>query len=186
MRIISGSAKGVQLKSVPGKSTRPITDRVKEALFNILGSSIVGKTILDLFGGTGAVGIEALSRGADHAVFLEINYKAYRTIQENLKAARLEPYATVHKKDAFIFLREPPQEPFDLVYIAPPQYEGLWLKAVLTLDENPQFLHSEGQAIVQIHPKEFEDAVEYRHLRIFDQREYGDTLLVFYERLSTE
>ena len=137
MRVISGSAKGIQLQSVPGKSTRPITDRVKEALFNILGPSIVSEIVLDLFGGTGAVGIEALSRGAEHAVFLETNFKAFRTIQQNLKTTHLEPYATVLKKDAFVFLKEEYSEQFDLVYIAPPQYEGLWLKALQTLDENP-------------------------------------------------
>ena len=117
MRVISGSAKGIQLQSVPGKSTRPITDRVKEALFNILGPSIVSEIVLDLFGGTGAVGIEALSRGAEHAVFLETNFKAFRTIQQNLKTTHLEPYATVLKKDAFVFLKEEYSEQFDLVYI---------------------------------------------------------------------
>mgnify|MGYP006310758937 CR=1 FL=1 len=186
MRVISGSAKGIQLASVPGKSTRPITDQVKEALFNILGPSIVGLTILDLFGGTGAVGIEALSRGAEHAVFLEINYKAFKIIQQNLKATQLEAYATVLKKDAFTFLREDHEEQFDLVYIAPPQYEGLWLKAILALDEKPELVRPWERVIVQIHPKEFDEEIQYNHFRIYDQRKYGDTLLVFYERILPE
>jgi len=186
MRVISGSAKSVRLNSVPGKSTRPITDRVKEALFNILGPSIVGKTVLDLFGGTGAVGIEALSRGAEHAVFLEINYKAYRTIQQNLKATQLETYATVLKKDAFTYLSEEHKEQFDLVYIAPPQYEGLWRKAIQTLDQNPEIVRLWERVIVQIHPKEFTEDIEYQHFSIYDRREYGDTLLVFYERISPD
>lgn len=186
MRVISGSAKGIQLQSVPGKSTRPITDRVKEALFNILGPSIVGKTILDLFGGTGAVGIEALSRGAAHAVFLEINFKAYQTIQHNLKKTQLEPYATVLKKDAFVYLNEAHQEQFDLVYIAPPQYQGLWLQALQALDQNPQLIHPWERVIVQIHPKEYDEKISLKNFSIYDRREYGDTLLVFYERLSTK
>ena len=186
MRVISGSAKGIQLQSVPGKSTRPITDRVKEALFNILGPSIVNEIVLDLFGGTGAVGIEALSRGAEHAVFLETNYKAFRTIQQNLKTTHLEPYATVLKKDAFVFLKEEYSEQFDLVYIAPPQYEGLWLKALQTLDENPELVRLWGRVIVQIHPKEFIEESVCKNFRIYDRREYGDTLLVFYERFSLE
>ena len=74
LRVISGSAKGIRLKTVPGKSTRPITDLVKEALFNILGNEVLDIQILDLFGGTGAVGIEALSRGAAAATFVEINW----------------------------------------------------------------------------------------------------------------
>lgn len=186
MRVISGSAKGLRLASVPGKSTRPITDQVKEALFNILGPSIIEKTILDLFGGTGAVGIEALSRGAEHAVFLEINYKAYKTILQNLKATKLEPYATVIKKDAFMYLNEQHDEQFDLIYIAPPQYAGLWLKAMRALDENPQLVRPWERVIVQIHPKEFDEKADFQNFRIYDRREYGDTLLVFYERLSVQ
>jgi 16S rRNA (guanine(966)-N(2))-methyltransferase RsmD len=104
MRVISGSAKGIKLLSVPGKTTRPITDQVKEALFNIIGVDVEGKFFLDLFGGTGAVGIEALSRGAEHAVFLEINYHAVKVIQKNLETTQLAPYATVYKKDAFVYL----------------------------------------------------------------------------------
>lgn len=186
MRVISGSAKGIQLKSVPGKSTRPITDQVKEALFNILGPSIEGQTILDLFGGTGAVGIEALSRGAEHAVFLEINYKAYKTIEQNLEATRLEPYATVLKKDAFSYLNEMHEEQFDLVYIAPPQYEGLWLKALQSLDDNPHLVRPWERVIVQIHPKEFEEGLDCKNFRVYDRREYGDTLLIFYERVLSK
>ena len=186
MRVISGSAKGIQLKGVPGKSTRPITDRVKEALFNIIGPSIARKTVLDLFGGTGAVGIEALSRGAEHAVFLEINYKAFRIIQQNLKATQLEPYATVMKKDAFVYFNEEHSKQFDLVYIAPPQYEGLWLKALQALDENPELVRLWERVIVQIHPKEFIEETTCENFRIYDRREYGDTLLVFFERISLE
>ena len=90
MRVISGSAKGRNLQSVPGDSTRPITDRVKEALFNIFGADIVDADFLDLFGGTGGVGIEALSRGAAHAVFVEKNRKAQETIKANLASHAVE------------------------------------------------------------------------------------------------
>jgi len=144
MRVISGTAKGLSLSSVPGKSTRPITDQVKEALFNIIGTEVVGKTFLDLFGGTGAVGIEALSRGAEHAVFLDTNFKAYKIIQQNLKATHLDSFATVLKKDAFVFLRDEPEKQFDFIYIAPPQYHELWLKTMLELDLNVSWLHFKG------------------------------------------
>ena len=181
MRVISGSAKGIKLASVPGKSTRPITDQVKEALFNILGPEIVDATMLDLFGGTGAVGIEALSRGAEYVLFLDNNYRAYQVIKQNLEATDLSPYANVMKKDAFVLLREEPKQCFDYIYVAPPQYRSLWSKAMLMLDENPGWLGIDGIIIVQIHPKEFEKDIGYTNFKQFDIREYGDTILVFYE-----
>ena len=186
MRVISGSAKGIRLTSVPGKSTRPITDQVKEALFNILGQDIVDKTFLDLFGGTGAVGIEALSRGVDHAVFLEINYRAYSIIKKNLVATELEPYATVLKMDAFKYLNESHEDQFDYIYIAPPQYEGLWLKAMEALDHNPNLLEPFGSVVVQIHPKEMVEDIGYANFIEFNRRLYGDTMLVFYAKSSSD
>ena len=184
MRVISGSAKGLILASVPGKSTRPITDQVKEALFNILGPGVVGKSILDLFGGTGAVGIEALSRGASHAHFLDTNFRAFKTIQQNLQTAQLAAYAIVLKKDAFTYLHEKVERQFDLIYIAPPQYKGLWLKAMQALDENPGLLDMDGIVIVQIHPKEYQENIDFENFQCYDERNYGDTRLIFYEKRS--
>lgn len=178
MRVIAGSAKGRKLESVPGTSTRPITDRVKEALFNILGASIEGARFLDLFAGTGAVGIEALSRGAARAVFCERDRLALRTIGHNLQATGLADRARVVAGDAFRFLRNPGDERFDFVYIAPPQYKGIWIRALLAVDEG-DVLAPGGIAIVQIHPKERQD-VPLRRLRLFDERRYGSTLLLFY------
>lgn len=186
MRVIAGSAKGIRLTSVPGKSTRPITDQVKEALFNIIGSQVEGKTFLDLFGGTGAVGIEALSRGAEHAVFLEINYRAYKVIINNLQTTDLAPYATAIKMDAFAYLRDKPTQTFDFIYIAPPQYQSIWEKAMATLDENPAWAGLESTVIVQIHPKEMKTDLTYANFQEFDRRSYGDTLLIFYEHILGE
>jgi len=186
MRVISGSAKGIRLESVPGKSTRPITDKVKEALFNILGSTVVGISILDLFGGTGAVGIEALSRGASYAHFLDTNYRAFKTIQHNLEITRLATKATVLKKDAFAYLHEEIEKLFDLIYIAPPQYKDLWIKAMHILDDNPSLLNIDGIVIVQIHPKEYKETVVFRNFKPYDERNYGDTRLIFYEQISSE
>jgi 16S rRNA (guanine(966)-N(2))-methyltransferase RsmD len=186
MRVISGSAKGITLAGVPGKSTRPITDRVKEALFNILGPSVYDTRWLDLFGGTGAVGIEALSRGADSVVFTEINYRAYKIILQNLEAAKLAEYAEVIKMDAFTYLNGEIEEDFDIVYVAPPQYKGIWIKAMQALDENPDWVHPKGSVIVQIHPKEYDTSIGYTNFKEFDQRNYGDTRLVFYHRISAE
>lgn len=182
MRVISGSARGTSLTSVPSKSTRPITDRVKEALFNILGESVYDTFWLDLFAGTGAVGIEALSRGAEQVLFTEINYRAYKTILQNLEATDLSPYAIVKKIDAFVLLHGEPEYPFDFIYIAPPQYKSMWLKTMQTLDKYPAWLATNGQIIVQIHPKEWNESIGYTNFTKIDQREYGDTRLIFFEK----
>lgn len=182
MRVISGSAKGIQLQAVPGRGTRPITDRVKEALFNIMGADVAGARFLDLFAGTGGVGIEALSRGAAQAVFVEKQPKAAQTIRANLKRTRLQANAQVVQADVFKFLSKE-TEPFDLIYIAPPQYLGLWSKTLLTLEANPGWLAPGGLAIVQIFPKELEP-LELKTLELAEQRKYGSTLLCFYEFLE--
>jgi 16S rRNA (guanine(966)-N(2))-methyltransferase RsmD len=179
MRVISGSAKGRNLQSVPGDSTRPITDRVKEALFNILGADIVAARFLDLFGGTGGVGIEALSRGAAHAVFIEKNRKAQETIKANLLHTRLNDRAEIVRGDAFAYLQGVPQ-PFHYIYIAPPQYQRWWVDALTLIDEQPDWLAGDGEIIVQIHPKEYE-AVPLEHFAEIEQRKYSSTVLVFYE-----
>ncbi|MGD9146192.1 MAG: 16S rRNA (guanine(966)-N(2))-methyltransferase RsmD [Anaerolineae bacterium] len=182
MRVIAGSAKGVRLQAVSGSGTRPISDRVKEAVFNILGETIVDSYVLDLFAGTGSVGIEALSRGAEQAVFVEKHPKAIATIRMNLTRTRLKASARVVRADVFKFLGGDPQ-PFDLIYIAPPQYQGLWKKTLLALDASPRWLAPGGLAIVQIFPKELE-ALTLRTLWLSEQRKYGSTLLCFYEPVS--
>src|SRR5512135_1695692 len=147
MRVIAGSAKGRKLQAVPGDSTRPITDRVKEALFNILGADMVEARFLDLFGGTGGVGIEALSRGAAHAVFIEKNRKAQDTIKANLLHTRLNDRAEIVRGDAFAYLRSTPQ-PFHYIYIAPPQFHRLWVGALQLIDEQPGWLADDGEIVV--------------------------------------
>lgn len=119
-RIIAGTARGLRLQPVPGDITRPITDRVKEALFNILGIDIHGAVFLDLFGGTGSVGIEALSRGAGFVRFIDIHSTAVQTIKSNLKHTHLEENAQVITQDAFSHLQQAPDRKFDYIYIAPP------------------------------------------------------------------
>lgn len=184
MRVIAGSAKGIQLQAVPGSGTRPISDRVKEAVFNILGESILDSHVLDLFAGTGSVGIEALSRGAEEAVLVEMYPKAVATIRTNLQRTRLQARARIVKADVFKFLAGESQA-FDLIYVAPPQYQGLWKKTLLALDARPLWLAPEGLVIVQIFPKELEP-VPLANLCLSEQRKYGSTLLCFYEPLSRD
>jgi 16S rRNA (guanine(966)-N(2))-methyltransferase RsmD len=182
MRVIAGRAKGTQLQAVPGRGTRPISDRVKESLFDILGDAITDARVLDLFAGTGSVGIEALSRGAASAVFVEKRPRAVDTIRANVRRARLKDSARIVRADVFKFLTRTP-EPFDVVYVAPPQYQGLWSKTLGALEANPGWVDPSGLVIVQIFPKELEP-LTLSTLRLADQRKYGSTLLCFYEPLS--
>ena len=178
MRVIAGKAKGRRLKSVPGSRTRPITDRAKSALFSILGADVVGARFLDLFAGTGGVGIEALSRGAAEAVFVERDRAALRTIYENLAHTGLSDSGRVERADVFHYLDRSPT-PFDYVYVAPPQYQGLWVRTLQALDARPGWLADDGWAIAQIDPREYEE-LALEHLALFDQRSYGGVMLCFY------
>lgn len=181
MRVISGKARGRKLKRVPGDTTRPIMDRVKENLFNILGDFVPGSRWLDLFAGTGQVGIEALSRGAGHVVFVDKVSAAVGTTRSNLRHTGLEKDATVLQKDAFYYLENPVGAPFNLIYVAPPQYKGMWLEVLTLIDNKPEnVLELGGLVVVQIDPKE-EEPFEFINLVEVDRRRYGTTLLLFYE-----
>ncbi len=178
MRVIAGTAKGRKLLSVPGASTRPITDRVKESLFNIIGARVVDARVLDLFAGTGSVGIEALSRGAAQAVFVERDRKALRVLCCNLELTGLADRARVVADDVFRFIARADEPPFDFIYIAPPQYKGLWAQTLQALD--PTSLPGpDGIVVAQIHPKEYQEQ-KLARLELFDRRQYGSTLLCFY------
>lgn len=184
MRVISGKAKGRKLKSVPGDSTRPVLDRVKEAFFNIVRDDVPDARWLDLFAGTGQIGIEALSRGAAEVVFTDNVKAAIKTIHANLKHTQLTEGADVRFGDAFGYLDAVGNgyhEPFDLIYIAPPQYKDLWVDAIMKIDAKPEaFLHEYGRVVVQIDPREYKE-LPFASLEKVDQRKYGGTILYFYE-----
>lgn len=184
MRVIAGEAKGRRLKPVPGSGTRPITDRAKSALFSIIGGAIRDSRFLDLFAGTGQVGIEALSRGAAEAVLVERGGPAVRTIHANLAHTRLKDRARVVRADVFKYLLRTP-EPFDYVFVAPPQYQGLWSRTLRALDGRAGWLAVGAQAIAQLHPREYAP-IELEHLVLFDQRSYGGVMLCFYEERLPE
>lgn len=122
MRVISGQAKGHPLKAVPGKDTRPTTDKVKESLFNIIGPYFDGERVLDLFAGTGGLGIEALSRGAAHAVFIDSSSQSIDTVRKNLDSTRLGNRAEIYRNDArrALKLLQRVGVPFDLIFLDPP------------------------------------------------------------------
>jgi 16S rRNA (guanine966-N2)-methyltransferase len=181
LRVIGGEARGRRLKMVPGEGTRPISDRVKESLFNILGPAVRGGGFLDLFAGTGGVGIEALSRGSREAWFVESRAKAIDTIRANLELTGFTERARLVRADVYSFLADEPPTGFDFIYVAPPQYHGLWASCLRALDEAPDWANPDGLVIAQIDPHEYE-ALNLSVLREYDRRTYGNTQLVFYER----
>lgn len=178
--MIAGKAKGRKLKMVPGDSTRPISDRVKESLFNILGRNIVSTSFWDVFAGTGSVGIEALSRGAGSAFFTDNDRMAVATIRENLEITGFGAVSVIERTDVFKLLARPANRQFDFVYIAPPQYKGLWSRALRLLEQNTTWLYPDAWVIVQIDPREAE-GLELSAFEKFDERKYGSTMLQFYE-----
>jgi 16S rRNA (guanine966-N2)-methyltransferase len=154
VRVITGSAKGRRLLSVPGTGTRPVTDRVKESLFDILGADVEDSTWLDLFAGTGSIGIEALSRGARHVVFIDKAHQAVATIRRNLELTGLMSQSELIRGDALRYIAQAGLGTrFDYIYVAPPQYEGLWATSLHALDDHP-LLAPQGEVVVQIHPRE--------------------------------
>jgi 16S rRNA (guanine966-N2)-methyltransferase len=189
LRIIGGKARGMRIRSVPGDTTRPITDKVREALFNIIGQDIQGAKVLDLFAGTGSVGIEALSRGANYVCFVDLNRLPITTINQNLISTGLRDGAEVVRADGFKFLESSPIQVFDYVYIAPPQYKQMWSRALQILDRNVEWLSEDAWVIVQIHPIEYDTTKEellLKNLVEFNQRHYGSTLLIFYRRSNDD
>lgn len=134
MRVIAGSARHIQLKTVPGTDTRPTTDRIKETLFNMLQFQLMDAAILDLFSGSGAIGIEALSRGAKKAVFIENQRQAAACIFENLEHTNLKEKAEVYITDVISGLRQLRQrETFDFIFMDPPYKEGYEPKVLETI-----------------------------------------------------
>ncbi|MBK9601973.1 MAG: 16S rRNA (guanine(966)-N(2))-methyltransferase RsmD [Anaerolineales bacterium] len=181
LRVIAGTARGRKLKSVPGDTTRPVMDRVKEALFNILADDVIDSNWWDLFGGTGAIGIEALSRGASFVRFSDLNRAPIETIKENVEHCGFTDQAEVRRGDAFAMLSAKADKSFEYIYIAPPQYKEMWVEALKLVDKNMEWLTDDGTVIVQIDPTEYQQ-IELSNLVETEQRKYGSTLLIFYDR----
>lgn len=197
MRVVTGAAKGRKLKGPKTAGTRPIIDRAKTALFDILSWRIEDANFLDLFAGTGGVGIEALSRGAARATFIEMSMPVVKLIHENLQITDLSARAEVLHMDSFKFLqahtagsRQTPVAPermYDMIYVAPPQYQEMAARALGMLDTS-QLLAKEVLVIIQVHPKERAGVASVPLTRLIqtDERRYGSTLLMFYKILQKE
>lgn len=149
MRVIAGSAKRTQLKTVEGMDTRPTTDRIKETLFNMLAPSLYDSNFLDLFAGSGGIGIEALSRGAARAVFVEQNKKAMDCVKENLKKTHFEDRSQTMQMDVLSALkRMEGKETFEYIFMDPP-YNHEWERLVLEYLADSSLLTDDGVIIVE-------------------------------------
>jgi len=151
MRVISGSAKGRPLKAVPGQHTRPTTDKVKEAIFSMIGPYFSGGTVLDLFAGTGGLGIEALSRGAEHAVFVDLDRTSIAVVKSNLDATRFAGKAEVYRNEAVqaVKLLRKRGMKFDYIFLDPPYRMKLLDDLLLSMHE--MGLINPGATIVMEH-----------------------------------
>lgn len=148
MRVIAGKARRIPLVTVKGMETRPTTDRTKETLFNMIAHGLCDCTFLDLFSGSGAIGIEAISRGVKKAVFVENNPNAIQCIMENLKKTQLEDQAEVIREDVFSALRRlDGREKFDYVFMDPP-YNHMLEKEVLTYLAKSDLLEKDRKSVV--------------------------------------
>ena len=181
MRVVSGTARGTILKTPDGMATRPTTDRVKEAMFSIVQFDIPCAKVLDLFGGTGQLGIEALSRGAASATFVDMSADACRLIKENLKRSKLDDRAKVVFSDYMQFLRNT-VEKFDIILLDPPYAED-FLENSLKMITEIDILQS-GGIIVTERPLGKELSCDFAGYSRSKDYKYGNTLLTLYRKDS--
>jgi 16S rRNA (guanine(966)-N(2))-methyltransferase RsmD len=179
MRVITGKARGVNLKTPDGMATRPTADRVKEALFSVINFDIPGANVLDLFGGTGQLGIEALSRGANYATFVDESDKACLLIKENLCRTKLEQQGRVVRSDYLSFLRNNKGQ-YDIIFLDPP-YAEVFLENALKCITEIDILRS-GGIIVCERPLDKELPWQYSGYSRSKDYKYGKTLITLYRK----
>ena len=179
MRVVSGRARGIVLKTPEGSLTRPTADRVKEAMFSIVQFDLPGANVLDLFGGTGQLGIEALSRGAAKALFVDAREDACKLIRENLKRTKLEPFGQVVRSDYLTFLKSC-RVLFDIIILDPP-YAEEFLENSLKMITEIDILQS-GGIIIAERPVGKELSLEFPGYSRSRDYKYGSTLLTVYRK----
>ena len=176
MRITGGEFRGRKIKTLEGMSTRPISEMARKALFDLIGPRVIGSDFLDLFAGTGSVGIEALSRNAGSAVFVENAGKAVQVIEHNLKTLGIEDKSSVFRNDVLSWLNIASERgnEFDIIFIGPPYFKGYADRALDSLAKK-SVMKKGGVIFVQRHKKE--KVIIPDGLALADERKYGDTVL---------
>lgn len=186
MRVISGIAKNRKLKAPPGQNTRPITDMIKEALFNVIGPKVIDSSFLDLFAGSGSVGIEAISRGAKQVIFIDSSYEAIKVIKYNLEHCGLYEKAQVYKNDVFkaLDILKKRNLIFDIIYVDPPfTNPKIFDQVMLSLDSKHTLLAPNGVIIIRTQrnkslPDHYDNLVKNK------LSTYGESVLHYYLRKS--
>lgn len=181
MRVISGKARGKKLISLEGQNTRPTLDRVKEALFNIIQFNVEEKNILDLFAGSGALGIEALSRGAKTSTFCDNSHDAIQVIKTNISNTKNEDKSIVISKDYSLALNSLSKQnkKFDIIFLDPPYKTDFGIKALNIIIEL-NILAEDGIIILETDDeKRKQEIKDIKGLKVFDEREYGRVMLIF-------
>lgn len=181
MRVISGKARGTKLSSIESLSTRPTLDRVKESLFNIIQNNLKGAVVLDLFAGSGQLGIEALSRGADKAYLCDINRDAVKMIKQNLEKTKLKDKAVVINEDYKKALRIlNTNKKFDIIFIDPPYKEDIAVDSIIDIIHESR-LKENGIMIIETDEieRDLREINKIENIKIIDQRKYGRASLIF-------
>lgn len=181
MRVISGKAKGKRLKAPSGINTRPLTDMIKESLFNVLGSEIAGANFLDLFAGSGAVGIEALSRHAIQVFFVEKDIKAIRIIKENIINCGFDKGYEVHRNDVFKAINSIMKRKlnFEYIYVDPPFTNDIIFEEVLKALDKAEILAPKGIIIIRTRRKK-SLPIRLQNLARYRVNDYGESTLHYY------
>ncbi|MCX7952577.1 MAG: 16S rRNA (guanine(966)-N(2))-methyltransferase RsmD [Deltaproteobacteria bacterium] len=180
-KVSSGEKRGFRLKSVKSKYLRPLTNKVKDAIFNIIGDLSSYPVVLDLFAGTGSFGFEALSRGAKICYFVELNKRIFRILEENCKILGYTNNVKLFNADAFRIIAKTTKQ-FDIIFVAPPQFKGMAFRAMSEIFARPEIVKPSGLVIAQVDRRE-DLRISPTYFRLFDDRIYGDTRILFYERI---
>ncbi|MBO5610860.1 MAG: 16S rRNA (guanine(966)-N(2))-methyltransferase RsmD [Eubacterium sp.] len=178
MRVIAGSRRSLPLKALEGETTRPTTDKYKETLFNCIQMDVPDSKFLDLFSGSGAIAIEALSRGAASAVLVENNRDALNIIKQNIHFTKFEDEAVIVKSDAIAYLRGLSKVDFDLIFIDPPYGKELEKQAILVLDSK-KFTNPDVKIIVEARLEEDMSYIEDTGFVIYKTKNYKTNKHVF-------
>ncbi len=179
MRVIAGKARGLKLNTPKNDDVRPTTDRVKESLFNMINPYIMDSNILDLFAGTGSLGIECLSRGASKCVFVDKSKESIDIVKSNIKKARVESESIIINSDFKEAIRvKIKNEKFDVVFMDPPYYKNLFIECLETIEES-NILSEDGIIVVEHDTKEILPD-EVKNLEKYRTKKYGNTTITFY------
>ena len=181
MRVIAGTRRSLPLKSIEGMETRPTADRYKETVFNCLQNDVPGSVFLDLFAGSGGIGIEALSRGAKHATFVENGREALQCIKENIHFTKFENEAEIVKSDVISYVSRLPKITFDVIFMDPPYGKGLE-KEVIEILNTKEFTNPDYTIIIEATLDEDMSYIEDTKFKIYKTKNYKNNKHVFLYR----